>query len=177
MREQCKNEHRGISHPKTDATVRTITPSLAATEQMRRYWERVDSRWIIPSPKRGCRGPAAVRKLLCRGLKQAQHPKIRFHNLRRTFVITTLEYGIGVKTLSAVVGHRSSSTTLNVYTYVTKVIERQTAAKIDQRIGKQRTPLEEAQETKHSTMTTFRADSGSAPGMSTATLRESVRRS
>ena len=112
---------------------------------MRRYWERVDSRWIIPSPKRGCRGPAAVRKLLCRGPKQAQYPKIRFHNLRRTFVITTLEYGIGAKTLSAVVGHRSSSTTLNVYTYVTKVIERQTAAKIDQRIGKQRTPLEEAQ--------------------------------
>ena len=105
------------------------------------------------------------------------YPKIRFHNLRRTFVITTLEYGIGAKTLSAVVGHRSSSTTLNVYTYVTKVIERQTAAKIDQRIGKQRTPLEEAQETKRSTMTTFRADSGSAPGMSTATLRESVRRS
>ena len=114
---------------------------------------------------------------MCRGLKQAQYPKIRFHNLRRTFVITTLEYGIGAKTLSAVVGHRSSSTSLNVYTYVTKVIERQTAAKIDQRIGKQRTPLEEAQETKRSTMTTFRADSGSAPGMSTATLRESVRRS
>ena len=93
-----------------------------------------------------------------------------------------LDYSIPQKRMprpggSPVVGHRSSSTTLNVYTYVTKVIERQTAAKIDQRIGKQRTPLEEAQETKHSTMTTFRADSGSAPGMSTATLRESVRRS
>ena len=102
---------------------------------------------------------------------------IQFHNLWHTFVTTALEYGMDVKTLSAVVGHRSSSTTLNVYTYVTKVIERQTAAKIDQRIGKQRTPLEEAQETKRSTMTTFRADSGSAPGMSTATQRRSARKS
>ena len=65
-----------------------------------------------------------------------------------------------VKTLSAVVGHRSSSTTLNVYTHVTKAMERQAAAKIDQGIGKQEVSPEEAQETKHPTMTTFRADPG-----------------
>ena len=65
-----------------------------------------------------------------------------------------------VKTLSAVVGHRSSSTTLNVYTHVTKAMERQAAAKIDQGIGKQEAPQEDIQETKHPTMTTFRADPG-----------------
>ena len=127
---------------------------------MRRYWERVDSRWIIPSPKRGCRGPAAVRKLLSRVLKRAQCPKARFHDFRHTFVTTALEYGMDVKTLSAVVGHRSSSTTLNVYTHVTKAMERQAAAKIDQGIGKQEAPTEEAQEAKHPTMTTFRANPG-----------------
>ena len=58
------------------------------------------------------------------------------------------EYGMDVKTLSAVVGHRSSSTTLNVYTHVTKAMERQAAAKIDQGIGKQEAPKEEALETK-----------------------------
>ena len=71
-----------------------------------------------------------------------------------------IEYGMDVKTLSAVVGHRSSSTTLNVYTHVTKAMERQAAAKIDQGIGKQEVPTEEAEEAKHPTMTTFRANPG-----------------
>ena len=88
----------------------------------------------------------------------AEH--IRFHDLRHTFVTTALEYGMDVKTLSAVVGHRSSSTTLNVYTHVTKAMERQAAAKIDQGIGKREGPTEETRETKHLTMTTFRADPG-----------------
>lgn len=151
-----------MSQPKTDAAVRTIVLSLAVTEQLRHYRKQVDSRWIFPSPKKEDvpRDPAAVRKLLSRILKRAQCPKVRFHDLRHTFVTTALEYGMDVKTLSAVVGHRSSSTTLNVYTHVTKAMERQAAAKIDQGIGKQEAPTEEAQETKHPTMTTFRADPG-----------------
>ena len=40
------------------------------------------------------------------------------------------------------------------------LMRRQAAAKIDQGIGKQEAPLEEAQEAKHPTMTTFRADPG-----------------
>ncbi len=85
---------------------------------------------------------------------------IQFHNLWHTFVTTALEYGMDVKALSAVAGHRSSSTTLNVYTHVTKAMERQAAAKIDQGIGKQAVPTEEALEMKQATMTTFRADPG-----------------
>lgn len=81
----------------------------------------------------------------------AEH--IRFRNLRHTFVTTALEYGMDVKTFSAVVG----STTLNVR--VTKAVERQTA-KIDQGIGKHRTPPEETQDVKHPTMTAIQADTG-----------------
>ena len=36
-----------------------------------------------------------------------------------------LAYGMDVKTLSAVVRHRSSGTTLNVYTHATESMERQ----------------------------------------------------
>ena len=151
-----------VSHPKTDAALRTMVLSPAVMQQMRRYRKQVDSRWIFPSPKKedAPRDPAAVRKLLSRVLKRAQCPKARFHDFRHTFVTTALEYGMDVKTLSAVVGYRSSSTTLNVYTHVTKAMERQAAAKIDQGIGKQEAPQEDIQETKHPTMTTFRADPG-----------------
>ena len=146
-----------VSQPKTDAAVRTIVLSPAVTEQMGHYWERVDSRWIFPSPKKedAPRDPAAVRKLLSRVLKRAQCPKVRFHDLRHTFVTTALEYGMDVKTLSAVVGHRSSSTTLNVYTHVTKAMERQAAAKIDQKIGKAAPQESPAEPQEKRTMTTF----------------------
>ena len=151
-----------VSRPKTDAALRTIVLSPAVTEQLRRYQECATSRWIFPSPKKADspRDPAAVRKLLRRVLERAGCPKIRFHDLRHTFVTTALEYGMDVKTLSAVVGHRSSSTTLNVYTHVTESMERQAAVKIDQGIGKQEAPPEEAREAQRSAMTTFTAVPG-----------------
>lgn len=151
-----------VSRPKTDAALRTIVLSPAVTEQLRRYRECATSRWMFPSPKKedSPRDPAAVRKLLSRVLERAGCPKIRFHDLRHTFVTTALEYGMDVKTLSAVVGHRSSSTTLNVYTHVTESMERQAAVKIDQGIGKQEAPPEEAREAQRSAMTTFTAVPG-----------------
>ncbi len=41
-----------------------------------------------------------------------------------------------VKTLSTIIGHVSSSTTLNIYAHVTDEMRRAAAAKIDQGIGK-----------------------------------------
>ena len=41
-----------------------------------------------------------------------------------------------IKTLSTVIDHVSSSTTLNIYAHVTNDMQRQAAAKIDQGIGK-----------------------------------------
>lgn len=41
-----------------------------------------------------------------------------------------------VKTLSTIIGHVSSSTTLNIYAHVTDEMRRTAAAKIDQGIGK-----------------------------------------
>ena len=41
-----------------------------------------------------------------------------------------------VKTLSAIIGHVSAKTTLNIYTHVTDAMQRTAAAKIDRGIGK-----------------------------------------
>ncbi|OUO43811.1 hypothetical protein B5F88_02410 [Flavonifractor sp. An306] len=51
-----------------------------------------------------------------------------------------------VKTLSTIIGHVSSSTTLNIYAHVTNEMQRTAAAKIDQGIGK-KTPTAEAENT------------------------------
>ena len=48
-----------------------------------------------------------------------------------------------IKTLSTIIGHVSSSTTLNVYAHITDEMRRKAAAKIDQGIGKADPPQTE----------------------------------
>ncbi len=61
-----------------------------------------------------------------------------------------------IKTLSTVIGHVSSATTLNVYAHVTDDMQRQTAAKIDQSIGKTEATAFTPEMEPPATMTNFR---------------------
>ena len=46
-----------------------------------------------------------------------------------------------VKTLSTIIGHISSATTLDIYSHVTDTMQKQAAAKIDRQITKADTPI------------------------------------
>ena len=72
--------------------------------------------WIFPSPvKEGePRNPSAVTKRFNLLLERAQCKHIRFHDLRHTFATMALENGMDIKTLSAMIGHVSTETTVNV---------------------------------------------------------------
>ena len=72
-------------------------------------------------------GPAAVRKKLTAVLKRAGCKHVRFHDLRHTFATNALEHGMDIKTLSAIIGHVSSATTLNVYAHVTDEMRQKAA--------------------------------------------------
>ena len=61
-----------------------------------------------------------------------------------------------VKTLSTVIGHVSSATTLNVYAHVTSDMQRQAAARIDRGIGKAETAESTPPAEPTTTMTNFR---------------------
>ena len=78
--------------------------------------------------------PAAVRKRLQTVLNRAECKRLRFHDLRHTFATASLEHGMDVKTLATIIGHVSSSTTLNIYAHITDEMQRTAAAKIDQGI-------------------------------------------
>ena len=125
-----------VSQPKTRASSRSIllpTPVLKILEQ---YRQSVTSQWMFPSPRKGDspRDPTAVRKKLSAVLKRVGCPAIRFHDLRHTFATSALEHGMDVKTLSTVIGHVSSATTLNVYAHVTDEMWQKAADKIDRAI-------------------------------------------
>ena len=117
---------------------------------------------MFPSPVKedSPQDPTAVRKRLSTILKRAECKHIRFHDLRHTFATASLEHGMDVKTLSTIIGHVSSSTTLNIYAHVTDEMQRTAAAKIDLGIGK-KTPTAEAGDTpRKPTPSTFQPYKG-----------------
>ena len=65
-----------------------------------------------------------------------------------------------IKTLSTIIGHVSSATTLNVYAHVTDDMQRHAAAKIDLGIGKVEPPAESPQTAAVRTMTDFKPQRG-----------------
>ena len=93
--------------------------------------------WIFPSlpePEKPTAPSAAYHRLKVI-LKDAGLPDIRFHDLRHTFATTALEHGMDVKTLSAIIGYISSSTTIDIYSHITGAMQQQAAQKIERGIG------------------------------------------
>lgn len=127
-----------ICTPKTKSSIRTVILPLNVLKILSEYREKVNSRWMFPSPVKedAPYHPAAVRKVLDRLLERAECKHVRFHDLRHTFATTALANGMDIKTLSTIIGHISSETTLNIYTHVTDNMQRSAADKIEQGFGR-----------------------------------------
>ena len=136
-----------ISTPKTKNSVRKIVLPPAVVAVLREYKKAVNSRWMFPSPvKEDCPiTPGVVRRRLQLILEHAGCKHVRFHDLRHTFATLALENGMDVKTLSAMLGHVSAATTLDIYTHITDDMRLTAAANIDRGIGKA-APQEDASE-------------------------------
>ena len=151
-----------IQEPKTKASIRTVILPSPVVEALKEYKKTVSSQWMFPSPKKedAPLAPAATSHRLSKILSHAGCKKVRFHDLRHVFATNALEHGMDVKTLSTVIGHVSSATTLNVYAHVTDDMQRQAAAKIDRGIGKVEIPTENPQAVASRTMTDFKPKRG-----------------
>ena len=77
-------------------------------------------------------------------LERADCKKVRFHDLRRTFATLALEHGMDVKTLSTVIGHTSSQTTLDVYSHITADMQKKAARAIEKGLGQSNTGIDES---------------------------------
>ena len=143
-----------ISEPKTKAAFRTIVLPPVMVELLMEYKKGVFSHLMFPSrikPEQPI-DPGYVRKRLQQILERADCKRVRFHDLRHTFATMSLEHGMDVKTLSTIIGHVSSQTTLNIYTHITGEMQENAAARIDRGIAKvevaERTKAEKSTETQ-----------------------------
>ena len=127
-----------VSPPKTKAGNRTVLLPAPVLKVLKTYQKTIRSRWMFPSPVKedSPMDPAAVRKRLQTVLERAECKRLRFHDLRHTFATASLEHGMDIKTLSTIIGHVSSATTLNTYTHVTDAMRQNAADKIDRGIGR-----------------------------------------
>ena len=145
-----------ICAPKTKSSIRTVILPPDIVKILAEYKKRINSRWLFPSPVKedAPYHPSAIRKVLDRTLERAECKHVRFHDLRHTFATTALANGMDVKTLSAIIGHISSETTLNIYTHITDNMQRSAANKIEQGFGRNEGSLSEDKQTPDQTVKT-----------------------
>ena len=135
-----------MSVPKTKSSIRKLVLPPAVVQVLKEYRESVHSRWMFPSPvlEDLPLNPGSVYDRLQLILEHANCKQVRFHDLRHTFATLALQNGMDVKTLSAMLGHVSAATTLDIYTHSTSDMQHAAARKIDCGIGKAELPDEPA---------------------------------
>lgn len=144
-----------LSVPKTKASIRKLVLPPAVVEVFREYRKTAKSRWLFPSPKNLDMPltPGSMLRRLHIILERAGCKQIRFHDLRHTFATMALENGMDIKTLSAMLGHVSAATTLDIYTHITSDMLSEAAAKIDRGLGNE--VAEDSSETAQNPLADF----------------------
>ena len=127
-----------ISEPKTKSSSRTVILPGAVVNVLKELKERTGSDWMFPAPRATDRpmDPKSAYRKMKKALARAGCKNIRFHDLRHTFATTALEHGMDIKTLSAVIGHVSTATTIDIYSHITETMQVQAANRIEQGIGR-----------------------------------------
>ena len=105
-----------VSQPKTKSSLRTVILAPDMVEILAELKTEVKGEWMFPSPVNDGqpRNPCALYHRFQTILERANCKRVRFHDLRHTFATMAIENGMDIKTLSAMIGHVSAETTVNI---------------------------------------------------------------
>lgn len=112
---------------------RNVMLAASLLETLRAYWKRdKPRRWLFPGHG-GERplNPTTVQRAFAVAREKARIDKpVSFHSLRHSFATHLLESGVNVRTIQALLGHRSLGTTER-YTHVAGAYLRETRSPLD----------------------------------------------
>lgn len=116
-----------VAAPKTPCSVRfiPILPELSG------YVEEFRSGYgYVLTGNETFMEPRTMENHFKRALKNAGIPDVNFHCLRHTFATRCVEVGFDVKTLSEILGHSSTTITMNRYVHPTMQMKRENMQKL-----------------------------------------------
>jgi site-specific recombinase XerD len=112
---------------------RNVMLGPALLESLRAYWKRYQPReWLFPGkdPSRPV-SPTLIQKAFIQAKWRARIEKpVSFHSLRHSFATQLLESGVNLRTIQALLGHRSLGTTQR-YTHVAGDYLKRTRSPLD----------------------------------------------
>lgn len=106
-----------ISTPKTASSVRDIPLARNLAKMIRPLKKLVRDDCFVASNAPDPIEPRYLRDYFSRLLKTLGLPRLKFHALRHTFATRCIESGCDYKTVSAILGHASLATTMDIYVH------------------------------------------------------------
>lgn len=141
---QCKDGNYFMSTPKNGKR-RTILPAPMVMDALRQErqkqltaWQQAGDTWnnpynlVFTDPL----GKHLVRRTVVKHFKAVAErvgvPDARFHDMRHSFAVNSLQAGDDIKTVQSNLGHATAAFTLDVYGHVTEKMQRDSAARMQQ---------------------------------------------
>ena len=117
-----------IASPKSGKSVRTIPMTEQAAALCGRM-RRADAAFVLTGTERYME-PRALQYRLKRYTEDCGLEGVHFHTLRHTFATRCVEVGFEIKTLSEILGHSSTTVTLNRYVHSSLELKRSNMEKL-----------------------------------------------
>ena len=118
-----------IGPPKSEKSSRVIPMTEQAAELCMRMQVRNAEAFVLTGTPR-CMEPRALQYRLARYTAACGLEDVHFHTLRHTFATRCVEVGFDIKSLSEILGHSSTSVTLNRYVHPSLELKRENMNKL-----------------------------------------------
>lgn len=106
-----------VDTPKTKNSNRVIPLPKQLVDILRKIKKKSTSKYVITTKNNGMVGTRSYQRTFERILNKLDIPYKNFHALRHTFATRALEFGMDVKTVSEILGHKNPMITLQRYTH------------------------------------------------------------
>lgn len=106
-----------VDTPKTKNSNRVIPLPKQLVDILKKIKKKSTSRYVITTKNNGMVGTRSYQRTFERILNKLDIPYKNFHALRHTFATRALEFGMDVKTVSEILGHKNPMITLQRYTH------------------------------------------------------------